>query len=63
MISNEPVAASAAIQGLIAAVIAALVAFNVWNPTPDQTGAVFGLWVALVAVSAVLVRNRVTPAP
>lgn len=61
MTSNEPVAIGAAIQGLIAAVLAILTAFEVWTPTEAQTAAIFGLWVALTAVIAIVVRAKVTP--
>lgn len=60
--TNEPVAWTAAVQALISAVLFALSAFNIWTPTEDQTTAIFGLFVAVLAVSGFLVRRRVTPA-
>ncbi len=57
-LKNEPVAVGGAITGLVTAVLAALTAFGVWEPTPDQTAAIFGLLTALVAVVTTLVRHK-----
>ena len=61
--SGEPVAIAGAIQVLIGAIIGALVAFDVWNPTPEQTGAVFALYAAVIGIWTVVTRSKVTPNP
>lgn len=59
--TQEPVAWTAGVQALISAVLFALAAFNVWHPTEDQVTAIFGLFAAVIGLSAVFVRRRVTP--
>ena len=60
---REPVALSGLVSGLAAAVMGVLVAFNVWNPTDDQTGAVYALLAALIAVTTTLARGRLGRRP
>ena len=55
---REPVALSGLVSGLAAAVMGVLVAFNVWNPTDDQTAAVYALLAALIAVTTTLARGK-----
>lgn len=59
--TKEPVAWTAAVQALLAAVLFALGAFDVWHPTEDQTTAIYGLYVAVLGVAGFLVRRKVTP--
>lgn len=58
---KEPVAIAGAVQALITAVIALLVAFNAWHPTDDQIAAVMGIYAALIVVITTIVRSKVTP--
>lgn len=58
---NEPVAATEAVRLLILAVITALVSFNAWNPSPEQIGAVLGLYAAASVVLSVFTRKQSTP--
>ena len=57
-VKNEPVAVGGAVTGLVTAILAALTAFGVWEPTPDQTTAIFGLLTALTVVVSALVRRK-----
>lgn len=61
--TNQPVLTIASVQAVIAAIISALVVFNVWSPTEDQVAAVMGLY-AVVApiVFGFWARSKVTPA-
>jgi len=55
---NEPVAVNGATIGVVTAILGALAAFGVWSPTEAQTGAIFGLLTAIVAVGAVWTRRQ-----
>ena len=60
--NKEPVAITGALTGVVNAVIALLVGFEVVHWTATQIGLVVGLWNAVVAVVLVLVvRSKVTP--
>lgn len=59
--TTEPVALSDALKSLLLAVIAALVAFEVWQPTEAQTAAMLGLFAALNILVSAFVRRQVTP--
>lgn len=59
--TTEPVAVGGAIGALIPLVATATTAFNAWNPTPDQIGALSALYAGVVVVLTLLVRRKVTP--
>jgi hypothetical protein len=61
VIKREPVAFGAAIQGVIAAILALTAAFGVWTPTDDQIAAIMGVWVAVIGVIAAWQRSKVSP--
>lgn len=58
---SEPVALTEGIRVVIIATIALLTAFNAWNPTPEQIGAVLGFYIAISAVLSVIARMKSTP--
>lgn len=57
--TTEPVAIGAAVQGVIVAVLAVLVGTG--TITPELSGLLLGVAVAVIALVAVLVRAKVTP--
>lgn len=60
--TKQPVLTIASVQAVIAAIISALVLFNVWHPTDDQVAAVLGLYAVLAPiVFGLLARSKVTP--
>lgn len=59
--ATEPVAVTEAIRTLILAVMALSTAFDVWEPTPQQTGAVLGCVIAVSVLLSVFARLRSTP--
>lgn len=59
--NTEPITVTEALRFLILAVIAALQAFDLWNPTTEQNAAVLGLYAALSVVLSVFARQRSTP--
>jgi uncharacterized membrane protein required for colicin V production len=62
VIKQEPVRFWAAIMGLIAAVIAALIGFDVVSWTTEQVGLIIGVLTAVgVLFQFFFVRNQVTP--
>jgi hypothetical protein len=60
-LTEEPVAVVTGIQGLLAAVLLLGTAFNVWNMTETQYGAVIGVYVSLMGVVMIFLRGAVTP--
>lgn len=61
MIRREPVAFGAAIQAVIAAVLALTAAFGVWTPSDDQIAAIMGVWVAVIGAIGMWQRSKVSP--
>lgn len=59
--TNEPVALGTAVGALIPLVGTATTAFNAWNPTPDQIGALAALYSGVLIVIGLIVRKKVTP--
>lgn len=59
--SSEPIAVTEAVRSLLIAVMVALTAFGAWEPTPEQTSAVLGLYLAISVVLSVVARKRSTP--
>lgn len=60
-VAAEPVAWTEAVRTLILAVFATTTAFEVWEPTAQQTGAVLGLVIAVSVVLSAFARLRSTP--
>jgi len=60
-VSSEPVAWTEAVRTLILAVFATTTAFEVWEPTAQQTGAVLGLVIAVSVVLSTIARLKSTP--
>lgn len=58
---NEPVSVTEAIRGVLLAVIAALQAFDVWSPTPEQNAAVLAMFIALSVALSSVARSKTTP--
>lgn len=59
--TKEPVAIGNAIGALIPLVAGATAAFEVWNPSPGQTGALTALYGGLLVVITLLQRKKVHP--
>lgn len=59
--SNEPVAIGNAIGALIPLIAGAAAAFNAWNPTDGQVGALTALYAGVLVVITALTRRKVTP--
>lgn len=59
--TSEPISITEAIRLVIVGVITLLVAFNAWNPTPEQTGAVLGVYAAVSILLSVIARSKSTP--
>ena len=60
---REPARFTAAVAGLITAILTALVAFGL-NLNPDQVGAVIGVWASIAAIFALVTevtRANVVP--
>lgn len=60
-IAKEPTVFFGGLQAVLAAVLFALTAFDIWAPTEQQTTAVFGIYTALTAFIIIVIRAKVTP--
>ncbi len=58
---TEPVVLAGAVQVVLTALVAVLVAFNAWHPTDDQIAALTAFYAAGVALVTMFVRSRVSP--
>ena len=56
---REPVVLANLVLTALVAVLGVLVAFEVWDPTPAQVGALTGLYTAAAAVVIYVVRGQV----
>lgn len=61
IIRREPVAVAASFDGIVKAVVAVLIGFNVINWSDTQTALVIALETAVVGFIMLLVRGSVTP--
>lgn len=59
--NNEPVALGGIILGIVQALIAVLVGFEIVNWTAEQTGLVLALVVAVIGGVTAWQRSRVSP--
>lgn len=57
--TNEPVAIATAVQGLIVAILAALVGYEVL--TVDQSALFLGIAAAVIVLVGSIARSKVTP--
>jgi hypothetical protein len=55
---TEPVALGSAVTAVLPAVLAVLTAFDIWQPTEDQSAALYGLITAIIAVVAAAFTRR-----
>lgn len=60
---TEPVALQGAVTTILTAAVAVLTAFDWWDPTEEQIGALAGILAALIAVGTAFARGRVWPQP
>jgi hypothetical protein len=56
---TEPVALQGAVTAILSAVVAVLTAFDWWDPSEEQIGALAGILSALIAAGAAFARGRV----
>lgn len=59
--TGEPVAVQGAVQAGIPIVIAALVAFGVWDPSVEQIASVSAVYGVIVGIWTGITRKKVTP--
>jgi hypothetical protein len=59
--TREPIAATEAVRLVIVATFAVTTSFDVWTPTPEQTGSLLGLFAAVSVLLSVFARRRSTP--
>lgn len=58
---SEPVLTAAAPLGLVQAVVAVLVAFNIYHPSDQQVVAIIALAGVVGTIAAFVARSKVTP--
>ncbi len=58
---SEPIGYTEAGRVLIIAIGVVLVAFHVWRPSPDQMGAVLGLYAAISGLLSMYARTKSVP--
>lgn len=63
LIRTEPVLFFGGLQAVLMSVIGLLTAFNAWNPSDVQIGAVTAAYATLTAFITFLVRQSVSPYP